>query len=500
MTSGPCFVPLVSVESTQHQSSKGIDVSTPKTKQKELVSFESTIWRYNSDVGRLDKQSIARIQRRLAARESTAIIAESFQVSAVTIRKIRRRMVSAGELTGTKRGQRGDKNGRSKLSYSDVELIKAQVAAGTASQAALARMFKVSRSLVSKICKGDRWTTPRVSASAPFMKMDLRRHRPSKGSLEEGELVEEVFSHYRTAGYPVRTIAKHRIGPVFKSLRDGPSVLSGRRLEVSSRGLKLANAFHPQLDSVRCRNTRTPVEVFGDDALLRKAILKHIRYGHHLTPQGIRYAVYHYGGAQWASNFRPAVVKSLVDLLAGERVLDPCMGFGGRLLGAVAGGRAYVGVDPAHRTVVGNRRMVEAVEGAGVALPPTMLVEGCSEDELGHGRYGRFSFAITSPPYFDVEHYDSAPSQSCNRYPEFSEWIRWFLKPLVVQTNKDLLPYGYLALNIAPELLPCVRAASFSCGLRELTVFDYELYVRQFKQSKQGRCRSEPLILFQRMR
>ena len=448
-------------------------------------------------MGKLDDKSIEQMRRRLVARESTASIAADFGVSTVTVRKIRRRLVDGTPL----QGQRGDKNGRSKLTYKVVKSIKDQVSSGSTTQAALAKKFNVSRSLISRICKGERWSKSDADInSVHFLKMDLRNHRPERGSLEENELVDTVFTYYRMKGYPYRTFLPHRVGHALKALAAGPSVIEGRRLKLSSRGLKLANAFHPHMDSVRCRNTRTPVEVFGDDNLLRKSILKHIRYGHHLTPQGIRYAVYHYGGAQWASNFRPAVVRSPVELLGGKRVLDPCMGFGGRLLGTISAGRDYVGIDPAKRTVDGNQRMVRTIHQAGIETPPVLLLQECAEDILGRGHFGRFDLAITSPPYFNVEIYDASPSQSSARYPEFGPWLNYFLKPLIAKTSADLKLYGYMALNIARNLLPYVRDVGVKIGLREVTVFDYELYVRQVKQLKQGRTRSEPLILMERLR
>jgi len=448
-------------------------------------------------MGRLSVEDRERISCRLVARESTKSIASDFGVSEVTVRKIRRSIASIQKA----RPQCGDANGRSKLHYADVEIIRASVASGETSQADLARRFGVSRTLVSRICKGELWGSHQPTTDLSYiLGVKLLNDRPERGSLKEHQLVDDVFNYYRSIGFPVRNIAAGRIAASFQGMVSGPSVIEGKSIKLSNRGLRLVNAFHPHIDTVRCRNLRTPIEVFGDDRLFRRSILKHIRYGHRLTPQGIRYAVYSYGGTQAASNFRPAAAKSLVELLGGRRVLDPCMGFGARLLGSLSAGASYVGVDPCKKTVEGNRALMGALRAAGVYMEDATLHRGCAEDVLGRGRFGTFDLAVTSPPYFDLEIYDGGPDQSAARYPELDVWLNYFLRKLIDYVHRDLRPYGYMALNVSHPLLPYVREFGIRSGFREVTVFDYELYVRQVKQSKQGRTRSEPMILMQRGR
>ena len=448
-------------------------------------------------MGRLSVEDRKRICCRLIARESTSLIATEFGVSEVTVRKIRRSITSLPKA----QPQRGDSNGRSKLRYADVELIRATVEAGEASQADMARKFHVSRALISRVCRGELWDNQQPTANTAYvLGVKLLNGRPEPGSLKESQLVDDVFSYYRSVGFPIRVISEDRIAPGFKITASGPSVLDGKTIKLSNRGLKLVNAFHPHIDSVRCRNLRTPMEVFGDDEVFRRAILKHIRYGDRLTAQGIRYAIYSYGGTQAASNFRPAAVKSLVEILGGGRVLDPCMGFGARLLGALSAGSSYVGIDPCRKTVEGNKALMRALQNADVRTERVTLHRGCAEDVLGRQRFGTFNVAITSPPYFDLEIYDRGPDQSTARYPEFGAWLTHFLLRLVESVGRDLRPYGYMALNVSRPLLPYVREFGARNGFRAVTVFDYELYVRQVKQSKQGRTRSEPLILMQRTR
>lgn len=453
---------------------------------------------------RLSSKDADLIRRRLIAKEPATSIAVDFGVSAVTVRKIGRGLVHrTTDLPAIEfsKAQRGDRNGRSKLSFEDVVDIRRRVGTRAATQISLAKKYGVSPSTISKICDGDRWASTTVESTPDFLKIRLADGRPARGSLAENELADTIFAYYRARGFPTRTFPQTRVKTAFDHLVASPSIIKDNyRLTPSNTALRLANAFHPHIDHVRCRQGLTPAEVFGDDVLLRKAIIKHIRYGRRLTPQGIRYAVYSYSGAQGASNFRPTVAKSLVALLRGQRVLDPCMGFGGRLLGTLAAGAAYVGIDPAAKTIDGNYRLVGALQNAGVTTQSTTIVQGCAEDLLGRQRFGRFDVALTSPPYFDIEKYDTAPTQSSIRYPDSGMWLNSFLRRLISGISSDLRVYGFMLMNVNRPLLTHVRDAGVSHGLREVAIFDYELLVRQSKQAKQGRCRSEPLILMQKMK
>jgi len=454
-------------------------------------------------MGRLTNKDADLIRRRLVARESASSIAADFGVSAVTVRKVGRGLVHKdpdSRVIDFSRAQRGDRNGRSKLSYEDVVEIKRRAAITGVTQASLAAQFNVSASSISKILDGNRWNQNAPVLSDAFLKILLANGRPLRASLEESELAETIFAYYRTSGFPTRTFPQNRIKVAFDRLVACDSVITDdRRITMSNSGLRLVNAFHPHIDNVRCRGGLTPMEVFGDDRLLHKAIIKHIRYGRRLTPQGIRYAIYSYSGAQGASNFRPTAAKSLVTLLGARRVLDQCMGFGGRLLGTLAAGASYVGVDPAAKTVAGNRQLLDALDRAGVVTEKALLIQDCAEDVLGRSRFGRFDLAMTSPPYFDVEQYDTSSTQSAIRYPDAGAWLNYFLRRMIHLTSKDLKPYGFMAMNVSRPLLSHVRDAGLACGLREVSVFDYELLVRQFKQSKQGRTRSEPVMLMQKI-
>mgnify|MGYP003326451474 CR=1 FL=1 len=76
-----------------------------------------------------------------------------------------------------------------------------------------------------------------------------------------------------------------------------------------------------------------------------------------------------YSGTQMVSNFRPTAAAALYDIFVDKNsplegteagtVWDPSMGYGGRLLGAIAAGVNYIGTDPCIPTFKGLEQIKE---------------------------------------------------------------------------------------------------------------------------------------------
>jgi methylase of polypeptide subunit release factors len=153
-----------------------------------------------------------------------------------------------------------------------------------------------------------------------------------------------------------------------------------------------------------------------------------------------------YHGRQLAGQFPPALARDLYLKHAppGGRVLDPCAGWGGRLIGwltARRGGR-YVGFDASAASVRSAEAMIAelGIEGASVQL-------GAYEDQQLEPK--SFDFAFTSPPYFDLEAYSADATQSTARYPKYPLWRDGFLEPFIAKTIAALKPGARFVINIS---------------------------------------------------
>ena len=76
---------------------------------------------------------------------------------------------------------------------------------------------------------------------------------------------------------------------------------------------------------------------------------------------------------------------------------------------------------------------------------------------------GVFDFALTSPPYFDTEIYSDEPTNSCNRYASYEDWVAGFYLPMLDKTMRHLSPSGAAVFNIGSRRYPLARTMEDRC-------------------------------------
>lgn len=339
-----------------------------------------------------------------------------------------------------------------------------------------------------------------------WMNLDLseihfRDKRPNPDSEEESLLVDRVFDFYREKGFPYVECDTKTLIEEFDRLQKTPSCLQmseegTTQVGQSMIGLTLANSYHPEMIEVPCRNFKTPLEVFKDDALLREAIRKRIRYGTNLKDWGIRKAIFSMRRTQRVSNFRPTAAKTIYEHFDPQLVVDFSMGWGGRLLAALACGVDYVGIDPNEIAVENNRQLYHDLCGH-FDLPEAEMVTSCAEDILGSGRW-KPDLIFTSPPYFDVEKYTDNPTQSYLRYPEEHIWYRDFLGRCISGAFADLAEGGHLVLNVNSDMGDRTVKLAKEAGF--VLVAEWELLLSQHQYNKKtcGTYRYEPIFVFRK--
>lgn len=330
-----------------------------------------------------------------------------------------------------------------------------------------------------------------------FRSWRFKQYRPQRDSAEEKELIERVFEVYREHGFPYTNQTPGQIREGFARLESTPSCLQGDDITQSMLGLSIANFFHPEMFGVRCRSFHTPLEVFESDELLRRAIRNRIRYGDNLKPWGIRKAICTMSRSQRVSNFRPSAAKAVYDHFKPKLALDFSAGWGGRLLGAMASGTPYVGIDPHGKALEGNERMVAAVQAATRQSFAVELVHACAEDVLGQRRWCP-DLVFTSPPYFDVEKYSGESTQSYLRYPDLRQWYDEFLGQCIRGSFHDLLDGGHLCLNVNPDMVEETKRLALEAGFVQVAHWNLLLSRHQFSKKALGDYRTEPVLVFQK--
>ena len=191
---------------------------------------------------------------------------------------------------------------------------------------------------------------------------------------------------------------------------------------------------------------------FKDDKSYRRSLELQLEMGISIPPQTKYQAKLDVvGQIRSCLNFRPGIAMYIYKRFGkkGGVVLDPCTGYGGRLVGWIASQNhgKYIGVDPATITQQHNRKLADSL---GVGAKVQLFTE-CFEDfNIKKQKLtNAVNLVFTSPPYFFKEHYSEEKTQSYMRYPKFKLWLNSFLRPLIQKSYEVLKPGGVFAINIA---------------------------------------------------
>jgi len=468
----------------------------------------------NMSAAKITHEVAAIVRHRLARGETSGTIGKDYELTEENIQKI-----GKGESwtevggpvyqVGTRKFRpAGDKSGRSKVTWEQVNEIRQRAANGEHA-IALADEFKMSRRNIDDIVKRRTWKTEASVITAPSSQatsissvfnialLDLERYRPAVGSNEETVLTDLVFEHYRRDGFPYPQVSDGDIQAGFLALQQAATCLNDGVIRLSPIGSKLATPFHKHMFEVQCRDARTLMEAFSDDETLRQAITRQIQTGRRLTKAAVRRSLTNESHVQGPSNFRPTAAKSIYQHFNSKLTVDFSMGWGGRMLGAMAAGVEYVGIDPSSTAIAGNAELLLSIQRlCPSAVSKVEITQACAEDVLGQQRW-RPDLIFTSPPYFNVERYSNEPTQSFKRYPTLSEWYTGFLDKCILGAFIDLIPGGHLVLNINPDMVVRTLTAASKTGFEILQPLTLQLAARAFQKESKAH-REEPILVFRR--
>lgn len=169
-------------------------------------------------------------------------------------------------------------------------------------------------------------------------------------------------------------------------------------------------------------------------ANLEKALLLNLRM--HSTPykSEIRRTLVLSGGLSNVTKYRASMSKYIVTRYGASTVLDPCIGWGGRMLGSLSAGAHYTGCEPDPQTFQGLAGMLKDIGR------PADLYNEPAERVLPRLRQ-HYDLVLTSPPYYNLELY-TAGEQSIVTFPSWEEWVKDWLKPVVLNCLRCLKHTG----------------------------------------------------------
>lgn len=134
--------------------------------------------------------------------------------------------------------------------------------------------------------------------------------------------------------------------------------------------------------------------------------------------------------------YKPTMTKAICDYYKATNVLDTCMGWGGRMIGAVASGATYTGIEPATETFAALQNICNVLN-----IEDSVTLHNSTAETMLPKLEKRYDLVITSPPYFNLEIYTDEETQSYKKEQTWEEWVENYLTPWV-NGALDLLVTG----------------------------------------------------------
>lgn len=168
------------------------------------------------------------------------------------------------------------------------------------------------------------------------------------------------------------------------------------------------------------------------------------------------YQLLQYGteGVQYVNEFPPHVARDLYleyNLDANSKILDPCGGWGGRMIGASVVSNSYTCFEPSTQTYNGLKNLFYFIKNMNTDFNAEIY---CLPFEKSDLKSNYYDFALTSPPYYDTEKYSDEETNSYIAYNTFEKWCEMFYLPMIKKTMDSLKKDCSFVINIGSRIYP----------------------------------------------
>lgn len=229
-----------------------------------------------------------------------------------------------------------------------------------------------------------------------------------------------------------------------------------------------------------------------DNRYLRSILINSVEKYNKINPITLRESVYDVNSKNKSYvecphervTFITALFKLLLKDIQNARVLDPCAGYGDRLISSMILDQIseYIGVEPNSLSQSGFREMIK------VFSPYSKGKYSMYEDYMPFAKNitGKFDICIFSPPSFDSELYSEDDGQSIVMFPNRNDWLINFLFKTIYRCLSLLKDERYFVIQsiLAPEInsyiryrfddmfyLGCVSVATISCRNKPMWIW-----------------------------
>jgi DNA modification methylase len=265
--------------------------------------------------------------------------------------------------------------------------------------------------------------------------------------------INTILKEIRLNQFPYLHLSEEKIISVFNNLQNVPVIsFNDKDLTANYRNNELCLHFQKHLYHTKCDGGMSPVEAFDNDLIMSEVIENILKKNKPLDNNVLLNEICHHKKVKRTSLFPVRVAKTLISKFGKEKmkILDPCAGYSSRLIGFLSNGYngTYIGIDPCKKTVHGlTQTYSELCSISKDYFKVCEFINGCAENEMPFMK-DEFDIIFTSPPYFDLEKYDTDISQSYLKYPEYEMWLNEFLFAIINESYRLLKKDGVFILNV----------------------------------------------------
>ena len=177
---------------------------------------------------------------------------------------------------------------------------------------------------------------------------------------------------------------------------------------------------------------------------------------------------YIYSLTRECNTFNPTFCLYIISKLVGKnsKILDPSSGWGDRLIASLASdANLYLGFDPNKKLQKSYNKIIKVLGNND--KEKYKVIPEPFEDVKRLLSPNYYDIAITSPPYYDLEIYDSSEMQSVVRNKSFNKWIDDFYYPYLANMIYAIKVNGYVVIYIED-----IKSKKVNYPLRSITL-DY---------------------------
>ena len=272
--------------------------------------------------------------------------------------------------------------------------------------------------------------------------------------IEQMVYVNKVVEEIRKINiFPIYYFNEKGIKKEILSVRERDIKFTENKLITqAAQGLLLLDFLFPNLHLVDAGNSNgnCVYNRFYDDIKLKKCIRAYMSQRAFVN---MRTPFFTYGRYFWntATNFAPIRAKAIYERFCPKNgvILDYSAGYGGRMLGALASQNNYFyyGIEPNKNTIYNLNRLGNYIKGAfGENENRFELINSGSEDYCNEKIQADFIFSC--PPFFGLERYSDEPTQSINKYPQYTMWLKYYARETIKNCRKMIKDTGLFGIDV----------------------------------------------------